>query len=73
MNKVLVIIAISTLLGACYNSERSETNINTTFGQELTDLKKALDSGAIDQAQYQKIMNRLADRRLHLDLDEEEE
>ncbi len=72
MNKILTVIAISLLLSACYNSERSETNISTTFGQELTDLKKALDSGAIDQQQYHKILNRLADRRLHIDLDKED-
>lgn len=72
MNKVILVIGISLLLGACYNSERSETNINTTFGQELTDLKKALDNGAIDDKQYQKIVNKLADRRLRLDLDEDE-
>jgi PBP1b-binding outer membrane lipoprotein LpoB len=72
MKSIFAAIALSLLLSACYNSERSETTINTTFGQELTDLKTALDSGAIDQQQYKKMINRLADRRLHLNLDDGE-
>jgi len=64
----LLVATLSLFLTACYNIERSETNVNTTFGQELIDLKKALDSGAIDQQQYQKILSQLADRRLNIDL-----
>jgi len=73
MNKILAIILLTLSVSACFNSERSETSINTTFGQELIDLKKAHDSGAINQGQYDKMLSRLADRRLKLDLTDEED
>jgi len=69
MKSFLLIVALSITLSACYNSERNTTQINTTFGQELMDLKKALDSGAINNEQYKKILNRLTERRLKLNLE----
>ncbi len=73
MIRLIVILTLSVVLSACYKSERSEINVNTTFGQELVDLKKALDSGAIDQQQYKKMLNRISKRRLKLDLDDVED
>lgn len=69
MKSFLLIVALSITLSACYNSERNTTQINTTFGQELMDLKKALDSGAINNEQYKKILNRLTESRLKLNLE----
>ena len=76
MKKLLIIAVIPLLLMHCAPSSsysngwvtgsggnNSTTIINTTTGQELLDLQKALDSGAITQEEYDelklKIMGRL--------------
>lgn len=46
------------LIGGCCGgggSQVQNTTKTTTLGQELTDLKKALDSGAITEDQYNKM------------------
>ncbi len=51
----LLVIAMAGL-SACGGgrSEQSTEVRTTTTGQELTDLKKALDEGAISQSEYDK-------------------
>jgi hypothetical protein len=47
--------AALSCLGACGGGGRTElTNTTVSTGQQLMDLKKALDSGAISQAEYDK-------------------
>jgi len=60
------------ILSGCYNSERvnKTTQINTTLGQEILDLKTALDKGAIDQREYRLLIEELARDRLGLSLQE---
>ena len=50
-----VLIVAMFGLTACGRSAKQTTNVSaTTTGQELNDLKKALDSGLISQAEYDK-------------------
>ena len=44
------------------NSPMTDTIINTTTGQELIDLKQALDSGAITQEEYDKLKLKIIKR-----------
>lgn len=48
-----VLVACAVLLGGCGGTEVSQTTVSK--GQELTDLKKALDSGAINQKEYDRL------------------
>ena len=52
-----VLLVSLTALSACggFSPAKQTTTVNaTTTGQQLTDLKKALDEGAITQAEYDK-------------------
>ena len=63
MKKLIFITVIPLLLMSCgitpfvlsTNCGNDITEINATTGQELVDLKHALDSGAITQEEYDKI------------------
>ncbi len=58
MNSFRLIVILIAALGvsACAGGKSNQiTNVKTTTtGQELEDLKKALDSGAITQKEYDK-------------------
>ena len=63
------ILAFSILFfSSCASSlfsidKRSDiTNINTTVGDELIDLKKALDAGAISEEEYNKMKSKILER-----------
>ena len=63
--KNIFLILISMLFVSCslldiVNEEVVE--IHTTQGEELIDLKKALDSGAITQAEYDKLKTDVMNR-----------
>ena len=63
--KNIFLILISMLFVSCslldiVNEEVVE--IHTTQGEELMDLKKALDSGAITQAEYDKLKTDVMNR-----------
>ena len=68
--KKLIFIAIIPLLlmhcGISYNIcspyGMSETIINTTTGQELIDLQQALDSGVINQEEYDELKLKIIKR-----------
>ncbi len=76
MNRLLPIslLAGALLLTGCYNSERinKTTQISTTLGQEIIDLKTALDQGAIDQREYRLLIEELAEDRLGVSLEKPE-
>ena len=66
-----IIIIMSILLISCMGGvklidiDRSKTKtieINTTTGQELNDLKEALDSGAITEKEYNKLKKKIVER-----------
>ena len=50
----------SSLFSVDKNSD--VTNINTTVGEELIDLKKALDTGAITKEEYNEMKKKILDR-----------
>ena len=67
MKKLLIIAVIPLLLMHCgfnyLNSPMTnDTIINTTTGQELIDLKHALDSGAITQEEYDELKLKIIER-----------
>lgn len=49
---ILAAVALSLALAACGSSDTKVTNRLVTQQQSLTDLKRALDFGAINQAEY---------------------
>ena len=71
MYKSIIIVMMSILLMSCMGGvklidiNRSKTKtieIKTTTGQELNDLKEALDSGAITEKEYYKIKKKIVER-----------
>ncbi len=65
----LLILSV-VLLGGCYNSERvnQTKQITTTLGQEILDLKTALDQSAINESEYRLMVDKLAEERLDVSL-----
>jgi len=68
MYKSIIIIIMSLFLMYCVGGSLIETSkdktieIKTTTGQELNDLKVALDAGAITQAEYNKLKKKIVSR-----------
>jgi uncharacterized membrane protein len=55
---IAVLVLLAALLGGCCGgggSQVQNTTKTTTLGQELSDLKKAFDAGAITEEQYNKM------------------
>ena len=69
MKKIFLLLTISGLFISCgaFNKAEGHLHYSSTIstGQALIDLKEALDSGAINQAEYdtlkQKIINNVVD------------
>ena len=63
--KILLIILLSISVAGCAPDiiDNYSYNYNTTLGQELIDLKKALDEGAINKEQYAEMVNSLKEAR----------
>ncbi len=60
----LPLILIFTLTGCTPDFiDNNSYNFTSTLGEELIDLKKALDAGAIDQSQYDELYEELKDSR----------
>jgi starvation-inducible outer membrane lipoprotein len=54
-SKFLSVAALSLMLTACGSSPKLNTEVSTsTTGQQLIDLKSALDQGVITQSQYDR-------------------
>ena len=70
MKKLMIIAVIPLLLMHCgisYNicspyGMSDTTEINTTTGQELIDLQKALDLGVITQEEYDELKLKIIER-----------
>ena len=56
MGMIGILLVALTGMSACGSgrSKQTTTVTTTTTGQQLTDLKAALDAGAISQAEYDK-------------------
>jgi len=54
MNRKVLLVAIIVLFSAgCWNGENTSINLGTvSIGQQLIDLKRALDEGAMTQEEY---------------------
>ncbi len=57
--KIITAIVLALFISGCSN-ETNVTHINTTLGQEIISLKAALDSGAINQGQYEDLVEALS-------------
>ena len=49
------------LLAACGGTEVVQPTVNVSIGQQLIDLKKAKDSGAISQREYEQAAKKVID------------
>lgn len=59
------LVLLAALLGGCCGgggSQVQNTTKTTTLGQELTDLKRAYDSGAITEDQYNQMKKDIIDK-----------
>jgi hypothetical protein len=54
MKKVLAVVLCGGLMAACSSTEVIAPTMNVSVGQQLIDLKKAKDSGAISQGEWEK-------------------
>ena len=62
------LIIVALLFSSCAMDMSSQNNnrtteIHTTRGQELIDLKKALDKGAITQEEYEELKEKIMKRK----------
>ncbi len=52
----------AVLIGGCGGSDATIDATTTTMGQELTDLKKAYDSGIISEKEYERSKEKILER-----------
>lgn len=58
--RILTIIVLTGMLGACMFHGGEQKHVSApTLGQELSDLKVALDGGAISDQEYQEMRARI--------------
>jgi len=51
--KILILISLTAGLSACWNGENVHVSLgDVSVGQQLLDLKAALDAGAMSQQEY---------------------
>ena len=55
------------------NVTKPTTEIHTTTGQELIDLKKALDAGAITQEEYEELKKKIMERKQDKEITKEKD
>lgn len=54
MLKSIVMVLVYSLLVACSSTDVLAPTVNVSVGQQLIDLKKAKDSGALSQSEWEK-------------------
>jgi hypothetical protein len=59
MKKTIMILLTCGALAACSSTEVVTPTMNVSVGQQLIDLKKARDSGAISQAEWDQQKQRI--------------
>ena len=55
------VLISAALLAGCSHREVMQPNIEATIGQQLIDLKKAQDFGALNDSEYQRQKRHLID------------
>ena len=55
------VLVTAVLLAGCSHREVMRPNVEATIGQQLIDLKKARDSGALNDSEYQRQKRHLID------------
>jgi hypothetical protein len=64
---IVLVLALMSSLSGCGSSSQANVTVKGTTtistGQELLDLKRALDDGAISQRDYDKVRAILLDRK----------
>ncbi len=66
MRKILTISALILLLGGCWNGTAISLG-DASLGQQLIDLKRALDEGAINEEEFEQTKADLLDLVKHCD------
>lgn len=66
MLKITAMLTLLLLLGGCWNDNRGIAIRlgDVSIGQQLIDLKAALDQGAMTQAEYETVRARLVELNL---------
>jgi hypothetical protein len=59
MKKTITILLACCALAACSSTEVVAPTMNVSVGQQLIDLKKARDAGAISQAEWDQQKQRI--------------
>ena len=54
-------MGVSVLAAGCGGNEVMQPTVSVSVGQQLIDLKKARDSGALSESDYQRQKDRLID------------
>ncbi|MGF1455887.1 MAG: SHOCT domain-containing protein [Alphaproteobacteria bacterium] len=57
--KRLAVLGLATLLMACGGADSQVINTQSTMGEELLDLKKAYEAGAITERDYERAKRRI--------------
>lgn len=58
---VVAALLAASMLGACNSTTVMPPNVNVSIGQQLIDLKKARDAGALSEKEYQRQREDLID------------
>ena len=59
-----IILFLSSCASSLFSVDKTSdvTNINTTVGEELIDLKKALDAGALTEEEFDTMKRKIMER-----------
>ncbi len=58
---IVLVTCLVTLLAACGGNEVVRPTVNVSIGQQLIDLKRARDAGALSAREYEHQRKRLID------------
>jgi len=76
MKQKIIVLMLATLIVSCgsFNEGRAELHINKNIstGQELLDLKAALDEGVINQEEFEKLRENIINGNQEFVIDIEE-
>lgn len=61
MSRFMVTALLAASLAACNSTTVMPPNVNVSIGQQLIDLKKARDAGALSEKEYQRQREDLID------------
>lgn len=65
MGKYVAVFALALLLGGCWNGNQDNIHLDSvSLGQQLIDLKVALEQDALSQEEYQQVKQWLLSTRI---------